>query len=41
MTFRKQRHRQENGRGSGGESDAGFTIAFGTKAPFQRRADVI
>jgi hypothetical protein len=41
MTFRKQRHRQEDGRGSGSESDTDFNIAFGTKAPFQRRADVI
>ena len=41
MTFRQQRHRQKNGRGGDGKSDADLGIAVGAKAPFQSRADIV
>ncbi len=41
MTFRQEGHRQKDWRGSGSKSDTDFNIAFGGKAPFQSRADVI
>src|SRR5262245_58807478 len=41
MTFRKQRHRQEDARSGGSESDTDLNIAFATEAPFERRADVV
>ncbi len=41
MTFSKQRHRQKNRRGSGGKSNADFSIAVDAEAPFQSRADIV
>ena len=41
VTFRKQRHRQENRHGGSGKSDANFAIAVDAEAPFQSRTDIV
>jgi hypothetical protein len=41
MTFRKQRHRQEDRRGSGGKSYADPGISVGPKAPFQSGPNIV